>query len=139
MDFIAILKELNSYGFAEVIGGLIICLGVRHTVKYSDGGRVHNPQKVKKKRKNGRDGIRSHWFRSDVFEFTALRQDINESASASEKRDKEIILNLMDVRERLANVEGRLGMITYRQDIVPPPNLPQPENIEESPEREIVS
>ena len=75
----------------------------------------------------------------------ALRQEIQAASAASEqrfaaseKRDREIILNLMDVRERLANVEGRLGMITYRQDIVPPPNLPQPENIEESPEREIV-
>ena len=68
----------------------------------------------------------------------ALRQEIQAASAASEKRDREIILNLIDARERLANVEGRLGMITYRQDIVPPPNLPQPENIEESPEREIV-
>jgi len=49
------------------------------------------------------------------------RQEISAGRVYSEQSHKEIMLHLIDVRERLANIEGRLGAPTPRMSGVSPP------------------
>ncbi|MDE2776558.1 MAG: hypothetical protein OXI77_11505, partial [Chloroflexota bacterium] len=49
------------------------------------------------------------------------RQEIIAGRANSEQSHKEIMLHLIDVRERLANIEGRLGAPTPRMPAVSPP------------------
>ncbi len=57
---------------------------------------------------------------------TESRQEFNAARTYSEQSHKEIMLHLIDVRERLANIEGRLGAPTPRMSAVSPP-LESPE------------
>ncbi len=52
---------------------------------------------------------------------TDSRQEFNGVRTYSEQSHKEIMLHLIDVRERLANIEGRLGAPTPRMSAVSPP------------------
>ena len=52
---------------------------------------------------------------------TDSRQEFNGARTYSEQSHKEIMLHLIDVRERLANIEGRLGAPTPRMTGVSPP------------------
>ncbi|MCY3917996.1 MAG: hypothetical protein OXG49_18485 [Chloroflexi bacterium] len=49
------------------------------------------------------------------------RQEISAGRKYSEQSHKDIMLHLIDVRERLANIEGRLGAPTPRMPAVSPP------------------
>ena len=49
------------------------------------------------------------------------RQEISAGRLYAEQSHKEIMLHLIDVRERLANIEGRLGAPTPRMPAVSPP------------------
>lgn len=49
------------------------------------------------------------------------RQEFSATRTTSEQSHKEIMLHLIDVRERLANIEGRLGAPTPRMSGVSPP------------------
>ena len=49
------------------------------------------------------------------------RQEINAVRTYAEQSHKETMLHLIDVRERLANIEGRLGQQTPRLSGVSPP------------------
>lgn len=49
------------------------------------------------------------------------RQEINAVRAYTEQSHKETMLHLIDVRERLANIEGRLGAPTPRMSAVSPP------------------
>ena len=50
-----------------------------------------------------------------------MRQEFSATRTNSEQSHKEIMLHLIDVRERLANIEGRLGAPTPRMSAVSPP------------------
>jgi len=52
---------------------------------------------------------------------TETRQEFDAARANSEQSHKEIMLHLIDVRERLANIEGRLGAPTPRMSGVSPP------------------
>lgn len=52
---------------------------------------------------------------------TESRQEFKAARTYSEQSHKEIMLHLIDVRERLANIEGRLGEPTPRMPAVSPP------------------
>ena len=52
---------------------------------------------------------------------TETRQEFDAARANSEQSHKEIMLHLIDVRERLANIEGRLGAPTTRMSGVSPP------------------
>ena len=52
---------------------------------------------------------------------TDSRQEFNGARTYAEQSHKEIMLHLIDVRERLANIEGRLGAPTPRMTGVSPP------------------
>ena len=62
---------------------------------------------------------------------TFSRQEFNVARTYSEQSHKEIMLHLIDVRERLANIEGRLGEPTPRMSAVSPP-LESPAEASES-------
>ena len=52
---------------------------------------------------------------------TETRQEIHADRAYAEQSHKEIMQHLIDVRERLANIEGRLGLPTPRISGVSPP------------------
>ncbi len=54
-------------------------------------------------------------------EFNAARTYSEQSHQETRQEMKEIMLHLIDVRERLANIEGRLGAPTPRMPAVSPP------------------
>ena len=56
-----------------------------------------------------------------------MRQEFSATRTNSEQSHKEIMLHLIDVRERLANIEGRLGAPTPRMSAVSPPLEAPPE------------
>ena len=128
MDVLGLLKEVSGSGLDSVIVGAVILLAVRYWLsemrrdisKEIDdklGGFKHEVQQsfqeVRQEiRANRTYAERSH--RETREEFNVVRSEFAQS-------HKETMLHLIDVRERLANIEGRLGAPTPRMPAVSPP------------------
>ncbi len=135
MDLIGLIKELTSSGISDFVFVGVILLAVRYWLselrrdisKEIDDkiGAVRGDfqQSHQELRQEIRD-VRTYSEQS----HTELRQEIRQARTYSEQSHqetrqeiKEIMLHLIDVRERLANIEGRLGAPTPRMSAVSPP------------------
>ncbi len=146
MDVLGLLKEVSGLGIDSLIVGAVLLLYVRYTAsetrrEISDEiddklGAFKN--EVQQSFQEVRHEIRavrtyaeqSHQeTRQEIHSFrTETRQEIRESRTdslqehqATRQEMKDIMLHLIDVRERLANIEGRLGAPTPRMPAVSPP------------------
>ncbi|MDE2637107.1 MAG: hypothetical protein OXI30_12155 [Chloroflexota bacterium] len=143
MDLIVLLKELSSTGISDFVIVGVALLVVRYW--FSETRREISKEiddKVGALKtdlepliKENRQELAA--FRTETRqEFGALRTEMqqevsalrtetrlefNESRATSEQSHKETMLHLIDVRERLANIEGRLGAPTPRMSAVSPP------------------
>ena len=146
MDLIGLLRELSSTGISDfvVIGVALVVVRYwfsetrREISKEIDDkiGAVQGDfqQSHKELRQEIRDvGTYSEQSHKEMRqEFNEVktsldqsikenRQEIRDVRTYSEQSHKEIMLHLIDVRERLANIEGRLGAPTPRMSAVSPP------------------
>jgi len=117
MDVFGLLKEVSGLGIDSVIVGAVILLVVRNW--FSETRREIS------KEIDDKVGVAKSDFQQS---FQELRQEIKEARTYSEQSHqetrqemKDIMLHLIDVRERLANIEGRLGAPTPRMPAVSPP------------------
>ena len=128
MDLIGLFRELTSSGISDFFVGGVILLAVRYWLselrrdisKEIDDKIGAVKTEVQQSHQELRQEIR------DVRTYTEqsrkdMRQEFNATRTNSEQSHKEIMLHLIDVRERLANIEGRLGAPTPRMSAVSPP------------------
>ena len=139
MDLIGLIKELTSSGISDFVFVGVILLAVRYWLselrreisKEIDDkiGAATNDvqqsfqelrQEITATRTESRQEFNSARTYSEQS-HTELRHEIREARSYSEQSHKETMLHLIDVRERLANIEGRLGAPTPRMSAVSPP------------------
>lgn len=92
MDLIGLLKDLSSIGAVNLAVWVVFLVMFRRWLNEL------------------RDGIAQD-----------LERNLRLCSSDPEQSHKDIMLHLIDVRERLANIEGRLGAPTPRMSAVSPP------------------
>lgn len=119
MDLIVLLKELSSTGISDfVIVGVALLVvrywlsEMRRAISLEIGDKIGAAKTdLEGSIKENRDAILSNRL-------------------YTERSNKEIMLHLIDVRERLANIEGRLGAPTPRMSEVSLPlEAPAPEPV----------
>ncbi len=135
MDLIGLIRELTSSGISDFVFVGVILLAVRYWLselrrdisKEIDDKIGAVKTEVQQSHQELRQEIRDVRTYSEQS-HTELRQEIREARTYSEQSHqetrqemKEIMLHLIDVRERLANIEGRLGAPTPRMSAVSPP------------------
>ena len=113
LDLIGLLRELSSTGISDFVIVGVALLVVRFWLSE----------------------MRSELRQEMSNKFGELRQEMNTNTNelreeidtktgevrlASEQGHKEILLHLIDVRERLANIEGRMGIYPPRRGVEPP-------------------
>ncbi len=139
MDLIGMFRELTSSGISDFFVGGVILLAVRYWLselrrdisKEIDDKIGAVKTEVQQSHQELRQEIRdvrtyteqSHTeLRQEIAAVrTESRQEFSATRTNSEQSHKEIMLHLIDVRERLANIEGRLGAPTPRMSAVSPP------------------
>ena len=135
MDLIGLLKELTSTGISDFVFVGVTLLAVRYWLsetrrEISDEiddklGAFKN--EVRQTFQEVRQEIRetrvesSQAHRETRQEIQAVRTYAEQSHQETRQEMKDIMLHLIDVRERLANIEGRLGAPTPRISGVSPP------------------
>ena len=102
MDLIVLLKELSSTGIVDLVLWVLFLVIFRYWLEQLKNGIAQD-----------------------------LKRNTRVSKVSPEQSHKEIMLHLIDVRERLANIEGRLGEPTPRMSAVSPP-LESPAEASES-------
>ena len=150
MDVLGLLKEVSGLGIDSVIVGAVILLVVRNWLSETrreiskeindkvgsaktdlEALMQENRQEIasfKTETRQEFDAARTE-TRQDLAEVKRTleqsirenRQEINAGRMYAQQSHKEIMLHLIDVRERLANIEGRLGAPTPRMPAVSPP------------------
>ena len=135
LDLIVLLKELSSTGISDVVIIGVALLVVRYWLS-------ETRREISKEIDDKIGSAKSDLEQSIQQETGALRTQFEQShrenrqeiiavRTYSEQSHKEIMLHLIDVRERLANIEGRLGEPTPRMSAVSPP-LESPAEASES-------
>ncbi len=132
MELTSLITQLTEAGIADIATIVIVVLYVRYSAsetrreisKEIDDKVGALKSDMEQLIKENRQEIAAH--RAETRrEFTEIRTEtrleFNESRSTSEQSHKETMLHLIDVRERLANIEGRLGAPTPRMSAVSPP------------------
>ena len=125
MDLIAVLKELSSLGITDVVCAIFFLYFFRRWLNempkeiFRESTEFHRVCYIQRIDPSG-------------ILYKQLAAKTGEVGTYSDQSHKEVLLHLMDVRERLANIEGRLGLPPPRPSI-PPPALepaaaPQVEN-----------
>ena len=135
MDAFSLLKEVSGLGIDSLIVGAVLLLYVRYSAsetrrEISDeiddklGAFKNEVQQSFQEVRQEIRAVRTYAERS----HQETRQEIRESRTdslqehqATRQEMKDIMLHLIDVRERLANIEGRLGAPTPRMSGVSPP------------------
>ena len=150
MDLIVLLKELSSTGISDFVIVGVALLVVRYWFSETrreiskeidekvgalksdmEQSIQENRQEIvalRTETQQGFSGIRTE-TRQEITalrtetrqEFNALRADSEHAHQETRQEIKEMMLHLIDVRERLANIEGRLGAPTPRMSAVSPP------------------
>ncbi len=146
MDLIGLIKELTSSGISDFVFVGVILLAVRYWLselrrdisKEIDdkigavrGDFQQSHQELRQEIRDVRTYTeQSHTeLRQEIRQARTyteqsrkdMRQEFSATRTNSEQSHKEIMLHLIDVRERLANIEGRLGTPTPRMSAVSPP------------------
>ena len=128
MDLMSLISQLADTGLVDIATIVIMVLAVRHSSNElrrgisADLDESFDALKTDLQlllRKN-RDEIRA--IGTDLVQIPSVsRDEIRACQTYAFQSHKETIQHLMDVRERLANIEGRLGAPTPRMAAVSPP------------------
>ena len=128
MDLIALLKELTSTGISDFVFVGVTLVVVRYWFSET---RREISKEIDDKVGSAKTDLEA-LIRENRQEIAAIRadsrQDFDAARAYSEQAHQEtrqemrdVMLHLIDVRERLANIEGRLGAPTPRMSGVSPP------------------
>ena len=128
MELTSLISQLTEAGIADLATIVIIVLYVRYSSSetcreiskeiYDKIGAVKN--EFQQSFQDIRQEIRE--TRTDSSQaHKETRQEINAVRAYAEQSHKKVMLHLIDIRERLANIEGRLGAPTPRMSAVSPP------------------
>ena len=139
MDLMALLSQLADAGIGDLVTVVIVVLFVRYSAgetrreisKEIDdkvGSAKSDLEALIKENRQEIAAVRTE-TRQEIHALrTETRQEFNEARTYSEEAHhetrqelKDIMQHLIDVRERLANIEGRLGLPTPRMSGVSPP------------------
>jgi len=150
MDLMALLSQLADAGIGDLVTVVIVVLFVRYSagetrrkISKEIDDKVgsaksdlealikENRQEIAAVRTETRQEIHAlrtetrqeiHALRTETRqEFDAARTYSEEAHQETRQELKDIMQHLIDVRERLANIEGRLGLPTPRMSGVSPP------------------
>lgn len=139
MDLMALLSQLADAGIGDLVTIVIVVLFVRYSASETRreiskeiddkvGSAKNDLEALIKENRQEIAAVRTD-SRQDFDAVRAdSRQDFDAARTYSEQAHqetrqemKDIMLHLIDVRERLANIEGRLGAPTPRISGVSPP------------------
>lgn len=132
---IALLSELASTGIADLATIVIVLLVVRYWLSeirsefrqemQANANELRQEMQANTNQLRQEMQANTDQLRQEMQANTdQLRQEIGDVKETSEQGHKETLLHTIDVRERLANIEGRLGLPPSRQGIVPPVPMP---------------
>ena len=153
MDILALLRELSNSGISDIVLLVVIPLLVRYWISEAKSElrqemRSEVSGAIDEKLKEFREYIDARFDAQDArfdaqdAKFKDFREHMDARFDAQDARfDKQdaridqldrkndsraydMTLHLIDVRERLANIEGRLGMYPPRRGVDPP--IPEP-------------
>ena len=128
MEVMSLISQLADAGIVDLATIVIVVLVVRYS---SSETRREVSKEIDDKISSAKTSLEQS-IKENRQVITAVkasleqsikenRQEINAVRTYSEQSHKEIMLHLIDVRERLANIEGRLGAPTPRMSAVSPP------------------
>ena len=125
MEVMSSISQLADAGIVDLATIVIVVLVVRYS---SSETRREVSKEINEKITSAKTDLQQSYRQETEALRTHLeksihenRQEINAVRTYSEQSHKEIMLHLIDVRERLANMEGRLGVATPRMSAVSPP------------------
>lgn len=149
MDILALLRELSSAGISDVVLLVVIPLMMRYWIIQS---RIEQRKEMRQELRNALDDkskeiyqyidakfdahdakfdahdakLEAHDGRFDQIDARLAAHDakMDQLDRKNDSRAYDITLHLIDVRERLANIEGRLDLYPPRRGVEPP--IPEP-------------
>lgn len=135
MDLTSFISQMVDAGIADVATIVIVVLFVRYSAsetrreisKEIDDKVGALKSDLEQLINENRQEIAAHRTETRQ-EFSAVRAESEQAHQETRKEIRDNMLHLIDVRERLANIEGRLGAPTPRMSGVSPPlELPSEE------------
>ena len=141
MDILGLIKELSSAGISDIVLLVVIPIAVRYWLIQS---RIDLRNELRQEWRDALDDKSKEIYRYIDTKFDAQDAKLKEHDARFDAQDAridqldrkndarayDITLHLIDVRERLANIEGRMGIYPPRRGVEPP--IPEPAAMPES-------
>ncbi|MDE2949956.1 MAG: hypothetical protein OXT68_04240 [Chloroflexota bacterium] len=138
MDIPGLLRELNTAGISDVLLLVVIPLILRYWIIQS---RIEQRKELRDALDDNNKEIyryidakfeavdarfAAHDARFDQIEARLIAHDakFDQLDRKNDSRAYDMTLHLIDIRERLANIEGRMGIYPPRRGVEPP--VPEP-------------
>jgi len=138
MDILGLLRELNTAGISDVLLLVVIPLILRYWIIQS---RIEQRKELRDALDDNNKEIyryidakfeavdarfAAHDARFDQIEARLIAHDakFDQLDRKNDSRAYDMTLHLIDIRERLANIEGRMGIYPPRRGVEPP--VPEP-------------
>ncbi|MDE2821056.1 MAG: hypothetical protein OXI40_15090 [Chloroflexota bacterium] len=138
MDILGLLRELNTAGISDVLLLVVIPLILRYWIIQS---RIEQRKELRDALDDNNKEIyryidakfeavdarfAAHDARFDQIEARLIAHDakFDQLDRKNDSRAYDMTLHLIDIRERLANIEGRMGIYPPRRGVEPP--IPEP-------------
>ncbi|MDE2857666.1 MAG: hypothetical protein OXN94_07445 [Chloroflexota bacterium] len=138
MDILGLLRELNTAGISDVLLLVVIPLILRYWIIQS---RIEQRKELRDALDDNNKEIyryidakfeavdarfAAHDARFDQIEARLAAHDtrFDQLDRKNDSRAYDMTLHLIDIRERLANIEGRMGIYPPRRGVEPP--IPEP-------------